>query len=30
MQQWKAPSYLKLASVEKTEHDAVWLRYTKR
>ncbi|SAL12268.1 dihydrofolate reductase family protein [Caballeronia telluris] len=30
MQQWKAPSYLKLASVERTEHDAVWLRYTKR
>ncbi|MDR5754300.1 MULTISPECIES: dihydrofolate reductase family protein [unclassified Caballeronia] len=30
MQQWKAPSYLKLASVEKIEHDAVWLRYTKR
>jgi riboflavin biosynthesis pyrimidine reductase len=30
MKEWKAPSYLKLASVEKTEHDAVWLRYTKR
>jgi riboflavin biosynthesis pyrimidine reductase len=30
MQQWKAPSYLKLASVERTEHDAVWLRYTKQ
>ncbi len=26
---WKTPNYLKLASVEKTGHDGVWLRYTK-
>lgn len=29
MDKWQAPAYLKLTSVEKTEHDAVWLRYTK-
>lgn len=26
---WQNPAYLKLASVEKTDHDGVWLRYTK-
>ncbi|NDL63807.1 dihydrofolate reductase family protein [Acerihabitans arboris] len=26
---WKTPNYLRLASVEKTDHDGVWLRYTK-
>jgi riboflavin biosynthesis pyrimidine reductase len=26
---WQKPSYLKLASVEKTAHDGVWLRYHK-
>lgn len=30
MSAWKAPAYLKLISVEKTEHDGVWLRYSKR
>jgi riboflavin biosynthesis pyrimidine reductase len=30
MDAWKAPAYLTLQSVEKTEHDAVWLRYTKK
>jgi riboflavin biosynthesis pyrimidine reductase len=29
MKAWKAPAYLKLKSVEKADHDAVWLRYTK-
>jgi riboflavin biosynthesis pyrimidine reductase len=29
MDNWRAPAYLKLTSVEKTKHDAVWLRYTK-
>jgi riboflavin biosynthesis pyrimidine reductase len=29
MEKWHAPAYLKLKSVEKTAHDAVWLRYTK-
>ncbi|MFL9900827.1 dihydrofolate reductase family protein [Paraburkholderia fungorum] len=29
MDKWQAPVYLKLASVEKVEHDALWLRYTK-
>jgi riboflavin biosynthesis pyrimidine reductase len=29
MDKWQAPVYLKLTSVEKAEHDAVWLRYTK-
>ena len=29
MDKWQAPAYLKLTSVEKVEHDAVWLRYTK-
>ena len=29
MNAWKAPAYLKLKSVEKADHDAVWLRYTK-
>jgi riboflavin biosynthesis pyrimidine reductase len=28
MDKWHAPAYLKLTSVEKTEHDAIWLRYT--
>lgn len=30
MDKWQAPAYLKLASVEKMEHDAVWLRYSKQ
>ena len=30
MDEWQAPAYLKLASVEKTEHDGVWLRYTSK
>ena len=29
MDKWQAPAYLTLTSVEKTQHDAVWLRYTK-
>ncbi|MFM0715040.1 dihydrofolate reductase family protein [Paraburkholderia strydomiana] len=29
MDKWRAPAYLKLTSVEKAGHDAVWLRYTK-
>ncbi|NKJ49194.1 pyrimidine reductase [Burkholderia sp. SG-MS1] len=29
MDKWRAPAYLKLTSVEKAQHDAVWLRYTK-
>jgi hypothetical protein len=29
MEKWRAPAYLKLTSVEKKEHDSVWLRYTK-
>ncbi|MFM0198302.1 dihydrofolate reductase family protein [Paraburkholderia fungorum] len=29
MDKWQAPAYLKLESVEKVEHDALWLRYTK-
>ncbi|WP_176057624.1 dihydrofolate reductase family protein [Paraburkholderia sp. BCC1876] len=29
MNKWQAPAYLTLTSVEKTQHDAVWLRYTK-
>jgi riboflavin biosynthesis pyrimidine reductase len=29
MEAWKAPAYLQLASVEKADHDAVWLRYRK-
>jgi riboflavin biosynthesis pyrimidine reductase len=29
MKAWKTPAYLKLKSVEKMDHDAVWLRYTK-
>jgi riboflavin biosynthesis pyrimidine reductase len=29
MEKWQAPAYLKLTSVQKVEHDAVWLRYTK-
>lgn len=28
MEKWKAPAYLKLTSVEKTDHDGIWLRYT--
>jgi riboflavin biosynthesis pyrimidine reductase len=27
MEKWQAPSYLKLISVEKAQHDAIWLRY---
>ncbi|HEY3597109.1 MAG TPA: dihydrofolate reductase family protein [Paraburkholderia sp.] len=27
MEKWQAPAYLKLMSVEKVEHDAIWLRY---
>jgi riboflavin biosynthesis pyrimidine reductase len=30
MNAWKAPAYLTLHSVEKTDHDAVWLRYAKK
>jgi riboflavin biosynthesis pyrimidine reductase len=30
MNEWQAPAYLKLTSVEKADHDAVWLRYTKQ
>ena len=30
MNKWQAPAYLTLASVEKTEHDGVWLRYKKK
>ncbi|XBS70149.1 dihydrofolate reductase family protein [Acerihabitans sp. KWT182] len=29
MDVWRKPAYLKLASVEKTDHDGVWLRYTR-
>jgi riboflavin biosynthesis pyrimidine reductase len=29
MDKWQAPAYLTLASVEKLENGAVWLRYTK-
>lgn len=29
MEKWQAPTYLKLTSVEKMAHDALWLRYTK-
>jgi riboflavin biosynthesis pyrimidine reductase len=29
MEQWRAPAYLKLTSVEKAGRDSVWLRYTK-
>ena len=29
MEKWQAPAYLKLTSVEKKDHDSVWLRYTK-
>jgi riboflavin biosynthesis pyrimidine reductase len=29
MEKWRAPAYLNLTSVEKLEHGAVWLRYTK-
>lgn len=28
MDKWQAPAYLKLTSVEKMDHDALWLRYT--
>jgi riboflavin biosynthesis pyrimidine reductase len=30
MEKWKAPAYLKLESIEKAGHDAVWLRYKKQ
>jgi riboflavin biosynthesis pyrimidine reductase len=30
MQAWKKPAYLKLKSVEQVEHDAIWLRYSKK
>jgi riboflavin biosynthesis pyrimidine reductase len=29
MQAWRGPGYLKLAALEKLEHDALWLRYLK-
>ena len=29
MEQWRAPAYLKLMSVEKAGRDSVWLRYTR-
>ncbi|MGF6771851.1 riboflavin biosynthesis pyrimidine reductase [Paraburkholderia sp. GAS199] len=29
MDKWRAPTYLSLTSIEKLEHDAIWLRYTK-
>jgi hypothetical protein len=29
MDKWQTPAYLNLTSVEKLEHGAVWLRYTK-
>jgi len=28
MDAWKKPAYLKLRSMEKVDHDAIWLRYT--
>lgn len=28
MDKWQAPAHLKLTSVEKLEHDSIWLRYT--
>jgi riboflavin biosynthesis pyrimidine reductase len=30
MQAWRKPAYLTLTSMEKADHDAVWLRYTKK
>jgi len=30
MDKWKTPAYLKLDSIEKLEHDVVWLRYTRK
>jgi riboflavin biosynthesis pyrimidine reductase len=30
MDQWQKPTYLKLESIEKLEHDVVWLRYTRK
>jgi riboflavin biosynthesis pyrimidine reductase len=30
MNEWRKPAYLKLDSVEKLEHDVVWLRYTRK
>jgi len=30
MDKWKKPAYLKLDSIEKLEHDVVWLRYTRK
>ncbi|MDE1181845.1 dihydrofolate reductase family protein [Paraburkholderia sp.] len=29
MDAWKAPTYLQLTSVERADHDAVWMRYTR-
>ncbi|MDR5836942.1 dihydrofolate reductase family protein [Caballeronia sp. LZ034LL] len=29
MEQWKKPAYLKLESVEKLDHDVVWVRYSR-
>ena len=29
MNAWRAPAYLKLISVEKAAHDAIWVRYSK-
>ncbi|SAK85034.1 5-amino-6-(5-phosphoribosylamino)uracil reductase [Caballeronia pedi] len=30
MDEWRKPAYVKLESVEKLEHDVVWLRYTRK
>lgn len=30
MDKWRQPTYLRLESVEKLEHDVVWLRYTRK
>jgi riboflavin biosynthesis pyrimidine reductase len=30
MDKWQKPTYLKLDSIEKLEHDDVWLRYTRK
>jgi hypothetical protein len=30
MDKWQKPTYLKLESIEKLEHDVVWLRYTRK
>jgi riboflavin biosynthesis pyrimidine reductase len=30
MSEWRKPTYLELASVEKLDHDVVWLKYTRK